>query len=157
MQIYDLWNSTIKSIKAIEGVAYYISFQRLPAILPGNSLGLSVSDSPLVLCLLSVTWANSADDDTINSATSTAVHEIETATKASGLFNQFKYLNYAAAFQDPIASYGVASQMALQAVSRKYDPQGFFQTGVPGGFKLFGNNTADTMTSVDISSNRGHD
>jgi hypothetical protein len=25
----------------------------------------------------------------------------------------------------------------LQKASKKYDPQGLFQTGVPGGFKLF--------------------
>ena len=63
--------------------------------------------------------------------------QIETATKAAGVFNAFKYLNYAAGSQDPISGYGAASKSNLQSVSKKYDPSGFFQTGVPGGFKLF--------------------
>ncbi len=64
--------------------------------------------------------------------------EIDQATRAAGLFNRFKYLNYAAPFQDPISSYGPVSKAQLQAVSKKYDPEGFFQAGIPGGFKLAG-------------------
>ncbi len=109
----------------------------MPVIEPGNALGLEGLDvTPLVLCLLSVTWDQAEDDAMINSVTKTLIEEIDRATKAAGLFHRFKYLNYAAPFQDPIGSYGPASKAQLQAVSKKYDPEGFFQAGVPGGFKL---------------------
>ena len=55
---------------------------------------------------------------------------------AAGLFNQYIYLNYALASQDPISGYGAANVAALTAASKKYDPSQVFQTLVPGGFKL---------------------
>lgn len=64
------------------------------------------------------------------------INAIEQATKAAGVFNKYKYLNYAASFQDPIGGYGNKSVAEMRRVSREYDPQGFFQMGVPGGFKL---------------------
>jgi hypothetical protein len=46
-------------------------------------------------------------------------------------------MNYAAKGDDVISSYGAANKAILQKASKKYDPHGLFQTGVPGGFKLF--------------------
>ncbi|KAL9124410.1 MAG: hypothetical protein Q9217_006252, partial [Psora testacea] len=136
-KVYQLWSSTTDSIKTIPGIAYFLIFQRMPVTKPGNALGLESSDDPLVLCLLSITWTQAHDDATINSVAQTLIEKIDQATKAAGLFNGFKYLNYAGHFQDPIGSYGPASKAQLQAVSKKYDPEGFFQAGVSGGFKLF--------------------
>ena len=111
----------------------------MPIVETGNALGLESSgNAPLVLCLLSVTWTQASDDATINKVTQQLVQDIDKATKAAGVYHPFKYLNYAAPFQDVISSYGAASKAQLQAVSKKYDPQGFFQTSIPGGFKLFG-------------------
>jgi hypothetical protein len=109
----------------------------MPLIEAGNALGLEDIHDPLVLCLLSVTWTRAEDDATVNSVTQALIETIDQNTKAARLFHRFKYLSYAAPFQDPIGSYGPASKENLQAVSKKYDPEGFFQTGVPGGFKLF--------------------
>lgn len=124
------------SIQAIEGIQYFLIFQRLPAVEPGNSLGLSPSAGTQVLCLLSVTWTNAEDDEFINGIAKSLFNSIERTTKAAGVFNEYNYLNYAANFQDPIGSYGRASVTNLQRVSEKYDPKGFFQTVVSGGFKL---------------------
>jgi hypothetical protein len=49
----------------------------------------------------------------------------------------FKYMNYAFTFQDPIASYGQVNKAKLREVGGRYDPEGLFQKGVSGGFKLF--------------------
>ena len=136
--VYELWISTTDSIKNIPGIAYFLIFQRMPVVRPGNALGLEDSNDPLVLCLLSVTWTRAQDDATVNSVTQALIEKIDESTKAAGLFNKFKYLSYAASFQDPISSYGSERKAQLQAVSKKYDPEGFFQAGVPGGFKLFG-------------------
>lgn len=135
-EVYQIWHSTLDSIKKVAGIAYFLVFQRLPAIVPGNSLGLDVSDNLVVLCL-SVTWSQVQDDETINTVTQALIDRIDEATTAAGLFHPFKFLNYAASFQDPIASYGPANKAQLQTVSKKYDPAGFFQRGIPGGFKLF--------------------
>ena len=52
------------------------------------------------------------------------------------LLHKFQYLNYADPSQDPLGSYGDENVARLREVSRKYDPAGFFQAQVPGGFKL---------------------
>ena len=105
--------------------------------LGGNSLGLDPSDGPLVLFLLSYNWANAVDDNAVDAAAQTLLAAIDTATQNAGMYNKFKYLNYAASWQKPITGYGQASVSRLQAVSKKYDPIGLFQNNCPGGFRVF--------------------
>jgi len=62
---------------------------------------------------------------------------VEGLTKEEGVFHRYKYLNFAASFQDPLGSYGGVELGRMREVARKYDPTGVFQTQVPGGFKLF--------------------
>ena len=83
-----------------------------------------------------MTWTDAKDDALIYSTTQALINKIAQAAQAAGLGSGFEYLNYAAGFQDPIKGYGAASFGSLREVARKYDPLGFFQTGVPGGFKL---------------------
>ena len=135
--VYQLWSSTTESIRNMPGIAYFLIFQRIPVTESGNALGLEDVNDPLVLCLLSVTWAQAKDDAIINSVTQTLIEKIDQATRTAGVFHRSKYLNYAAPFQNPITSYGPDSKAQLRAVSKKYDPEGFFQVGVSGGFKLF--------------------
>lgn len=74
------------SIKTVAGIQHFILFQRMPAVLPGNSLGLDASKGPLVLYLLSMTWNQAEDDDSINRTGKILIGRIEQATKATGLF-----------------------------------------------------------------------
>lgn len=53
-----------------------------------------------------------------------------------GKYVEFKYLNYATAWQDPLGSYGKEGLEVLKKVSRKYDPEGVFQGLCEGGFKI---------------------
>ncbi|KAL8762518.1 MAG: hypothetical protein Q9184_001478 [Pyrenodesmia sp. 2 TL-2023] len=133
--VCSLWNSTVGSLKNVSGISYFLILQRLPAVLPGNSLGLDTSESS-ILCLISITWSKARDDALINRVIKALIDDIEKATTSAGLFRRYKYLNYAANFQDPIGSYGVKSNANLRLVGKKYDPTGLFQTNVPGGFKL---------------------
>jgi hypothetical protein len=48
----------------------------------------------------------------------------------------WRYLNYAALNQNPIASFGPASVELLQAASAKYDPHQVFQNLRKSGFKI---------------------
>lgn len=93
--------------------------------------------SQQVLCLVSATWDNAADDDLIATTAKDLNNQIIAAAKAAGLWNKWIYLNYADASQDPISGYGPANAAKLRAVSKKYDPGQVFQKNVPGGFKLF--------------------
>lgn len=46
------------------------------------------------------------------------------------------HLNYAAADQDPLGSYGAENVAKMRAVAAKYDPDAVFQQLCPGGFKI---------------------
>ncbi|KAI0603118.1 hypothetical protein F4775DRAFT_532198 [Biscogniauxia sp. FL1348] len=49
---------------------------------------------------------------------------------------EWEYLNYADYTQDPLKSYGEKNVALLRQVAAKYDPEGVFQTRMPGGFKI---------------------
>jgi hypothetical protein len=105
--------------------------------LGGNSLGLSPKDGPLVSVLLLTYWKNKDDDEVVLGACRDVLDKIRADAKGRGTLIPFEYLNYAFPGQDPIGSYGEENGAALRAVSKKYDPEGLFQTSCPGGFKLF--------------------
>ena len=135
-KIYGLWDALLPPLKSISNLSYFLVFQNFPAIRSGNSLGLRDGDEDLVITVLSVTWSNQKDDAQIRQSTQTLLRQIEELTMAAKSFRTYKHLNYAADWQDAIAGYGIRSKAYLQAVSRRYDPGGFFQTRVPGGFKV---------------------
>lgn len=64
------------------------------------------------------------------------VDELEAVSKKHNTYHPFLYINYAAPFQDPICGYGAESVAFLKETASKYDPNGVFQTLMPGGFKL---------------------
>lgn len=105
--------------------------------LGGNSLGLDAADGPRIITLVAATWDNAADDEAVTAAAKSVIKQIEHAAKSRGVYDPFKYLNYAYAGQAVFEGYGRKSKWYLQAISKKYDPQGVFQKQVPGGFKLF--------------------
>ncbi|CAI6227782.1 unnamed protein product [Periconia digitata] len=49
---------------------------------------------------------------------------------------QWRYMNYADASQNPLASYGEENLEFLEKVAGVYDPEGWWQDMVPGGFKI---------------------
>lgn len=99
-------------------------------------LGLVPSEGPLTLFLLTYNWADEADDDAVIAAAQKLISDIDDYTQSKGGYNQFKYLNYAASWQNPFQGYGETNVQNLQDVSKKYDPFGIFQRNCPGGFKI---------------------
>ena len=61
-------------------------------------------------------------------------------TTQEGLKSNFTYLNFAAAFQNPLESYGDDQLWALKKVARRYDPKRLFQKQLVGGFKVSSEN-----------------
>ncbi|KAI9647933.1 hypothetical protein NHQ30_004322 [Ciborinia camelliae] len=139
-----IYTTSLSNITSITGLIGSLTLQPYPVSLlqksvahGGNSLGLSPSDGPLVSILLLTTWQNKSDDETIFKTMRGTLENIKAAAVARNTSVDYVFMNYAAGFQDPISSYGAENKRKLQNVSKKYDPEGLFQKGVPGGFKLF--------------------
>jgi hypothetical protein len=142
-EVYRLWNQSIAHVSSIHGLNWALVIQPLPAAFlqsgqqhGGDSLGLSPTDGNHVLVLLSYTWKNRDDYAKVTAAAQQLVADIDAASTEAGLFNPFKYLNYAAGWQDPLAGYGTANVQRLKRVAEKYDPNAVFQKQCPGGFKF---------------------
>jgi hypothetical protein len=105
----------------------------------GNMLGLHRSRRNKILTISAVTLLgpNSAEQYPAVYQKLAAMRERVLAfAKSVGCYEEFKYMPYGDATQDVISSYGEANVAHLRSVANKYDPEGFFQHMVPGGFKI---------------------
>ncbi|PQE08956.1 oxidoreductase FAD-binding protein [Rutstroemia sp. NJR-2017a WRK4] len=142
--VYSLFNDAVASVENIKGVRWTLTYWRIHSSVTsksaangGNSTGLDTSGGSLVLCVLTYSWEDASDDEAMNGAAKLFIEEVDRLSSDAGLFNRYKYVNYSAGYQDPISGYGDEMKAKLQAISKKYDPEGFFQMNVPGGFKIF--------------------
>ena len=102
-----------------------------------NPLGLhDCTDDPLVIVSFTVNWDNYRDDEFVKTTTRRVVEQIDAVAAANKTGHRYRYLNYCAEWQRPFEGYGEENWRFLQGVSRRYDPQGLFQRGCRGGFKL---------------------
>ena len=69
-------------------------------------------------------------------AISDLVKALEQKARNLEVYDPYLYLNYAAPWQDPIASYGNVSVQKLRALRDRIDPAAVFTKLVPGGFKI---------------------
>ncbi|KAK4143577.1 FAD-binding domain-containing protein [Dichotomopilus funicola] len=143
LDIFDILNGTLYSFNPEGGIVWSIALEPLPAVLVshaaktgGNVLGVSPEDGNSYVMLLSALWPNSASNPAVDQISREPVAKIESQARAKGLLQKFQYINYAAPYQKPLASYGAKNLEFLKGVSKRYDPEGVFQTRVPGGFKL---------------------
>jgi hypothetical protein len=81
-------------------------------------------------------WSDAAYDDDVHGAAEEWYTRVQEYTRSKGKNHPLEFANYAAGFQDVMASYGSENLEFLAEVSRKYDPTGLFQKAVKGGFKL---------------------
>ena len=102
-----------------------------------NPLGLhDFTDEPLVIVSFTINWAERQDDEFVNTTARRAIKQIDAVAEANKTGHQYRYLNYCAEWQRPFRGYGKENWLFLQAVSRRYDPEGLFQKACAGGFKL---------------------
>ncbi|TVY21369.1 Bifunctional solanapyrone synthase [Lachnellula arida] len=118
-------------------------FQPIPALFGqhgaeagGNVIGLDRFTDNLMLWQLYLAWQGAEQDDFFNSQGRQAISDIKAASVANHTDNPFIYLNYADRSQAPLEGYGNAGVARIKAASAKYDPNGVFQTLMPGGFKI---------------------
>jgi hypothetical protein len=102
-----------------------------------NVLGIhEETDDALVILSFSVYWQRAGDDKHVYATIRETIEKIEAVATANGTGHRFRYLNYCAQWQRPLEGYGEENLRFLTEVSRKYDPDGLFQRGCTGGFKL---------------------
>ena len=102
-----------------------------------NPLGLDKgSTTPLVIIVFTVNWDESRDDTLVKSTLRQTTERMNAAASARGTHHPWRYLNNCAEWQRPFEGYGPDNMTFLQEVSRRYDPDGFYQKGCAGGFKL---------------------
>lgn len=103
----------------------------------GNVLGLSDSVVANAVIFLAEAKARTVRDEAvINLKLAALTAELEAYAEAQGAATSWRYLNYVNPEQDPLSTYGEENVGFMKQVASKYDPSGFFQTRVNGGFKL---------------------
>ncbi|KAI1503598.1 FAD-binding domain-containing protein [Biscogniauxia marginata] len=139
----ETYRVSFEKLKGVENLLFSITFEPLPIsiieqsiVRGGNSLGLKPSDGPLVVVLFYTSWDSPSDDEKVYDVNKTALKDIDDEAQRKDVSAPYRYLNYAFTYQDPMSSYGPESKAHLQAVSAKYDPEGFFQAAGAGPFKL---------------------
>jgi hypothetical protein len=145
-KVHALWKSLVPEI--CETYTYAnpsaeLTFQALPPPPSNpstpNSLGFSANEAHvnnLVFLQIVFTFDGAEAAVGLDKGLKDLIEVVEELTQEEGVYHPYKYLNFAAWFQDPLGSYGKEQKKILKAVSRKYDPTGVFQKQVPGGFKL---------------------
>lgn len=76
------------------------------------------------------------NDDIFQTIGEWLISELHDYAQSLGKANGWIYLNYADETQKPLESYGEENVKKIRAAAKKYDPEGVFQTMVPGGFKI---------------------
>lgn len=139
---YIRFNDSVGGIQDIANITWALTLEPLPPAIYGrhassNPFGLQDRNESLVIALLLASYSDAADDDTVEETARSLMALIEQDMRDLNAWDPFVYLNYAAQWQDPLASYGQANLQRLQAIAKEVDADGVFTYQVPGGFKLF--------------------
>ncbi|KAF5021262.1 hypothetical protein F66182_6660 [Fusarium sp. NRRL 66182] len=115
-------------------------FPKNPATPAGpNILGLAKSlpaDSILFEARGTLLAADATYEGIVRSKMAQAMEEIRAFSASLPGHSSYLYMNYANPEQDVIGSYGAENVEFLRKTAAKYDPTGFFQKRVPGGWKV---------------------
>ena len=130
-----------RAVRNIKGAMWTMVFQPLhPTWLrkgQPNPMGLQdCPDEPLLLVSYTVSWYKSSDDSIMHEMVCKGIEIIEQFAQERGTGYPYRFHNYCGEWQDPFEGYGKPGKKYLQDMSRKYDPDGLFQNGCVGGFKL---------------------
>ncbi|EMD93385.1 hypothetical protein COCC4DRAFT_133347 [Bipolaris maydis ATCC 48331] len=140
---HTVYRNAIQKIRQhnVKGMAWTLVLQPL---LPtwtckgdANPMGLDDKDEEaLVIVSFTVNWALSKDDDVVQDIIRAAIGQIDAYARKRGTQHKYRYMNYCAKWQKPFEGYGEEDLESLHRVRREVDPEGLFQHGCSGGFKL---------------------
>ncbi|EFX03777.1 FAD-binding domain containing protein [Grosmannia clavigera kw1407] len=136
MELFQIWEKGISTIADVEGL--FIEFLTQPqSVTNGKNLfGLVTGKTNYVVGLLTAAYSNASDDVKVQVAITNIVQAQKKVLRHGSYLIDFVYTNYADGSQGVYQSWGAENVAKLQAVSKEYDPEGIFQTRVPGGFKV---------------------
>ena len=141
----DIWLAETATIANVSGILPALIYQPITdnviekfRINGGNCLGIDESQGPLLLMSNSIMWTDPTADDLVLSTNRRIIDRCVEKSRELGQFNRYIYQNYAAAGQPVFEGYGESNLRKLREISKKYDPQQFFQKLQPGYFKLYG-------------------
>ncbi|TVY34568.1 Bifunctional solanapyrone synthase [Lachnellula occidentalis] len=141
-QVHTAYQDAIASLRPVnvKGLVWTLVLQ---PIVPdwvkkgdANPMGLHDCTENLVMVSFTVNWNEAQHDDFVKTTTRRTIEQMESIASANKTGHRWRYLNYCAEWQKPFEGYGEENWRFLQDVSRKYDPDGLFQKGCLGGFKL---------------------
>lgn len=89
-----------------------------------------------VIWLFSAYVKSPALESYFQKTVSAVTAELEAYAESIGANTPWRYINYVNQEQNPLKSYGAENVAFMKEVSKEYDPTGFFQTRVSGGFKI---------------------
>ncbi|ESZ98876.1 FAD binding domain containing protein [Sclerotinia borealis F-4128] len=112
------------------------AFGQIGAQRGGDMLGFDRFNETLVLFQCYLAWNGAEQDDFFQSQGDSLISQLSDYAISLGQSNPFIYLDYAYKTQKPLEGYGAANIEKIRAAAAKYDPEGVFQTMVPGGFKI---------------------
>ncbi|KAI9157880.1 FAD-dependent monooxygenase CTB5 [Paramyrothecium foliicola] len=140
LAVHQIWKDHIPLVKHAKGGLFCLILQPL---LPQwvnkgqpNVLGLDDCQEPLIVVSFALSWCDPKEDKALPAAVRKAIAAIEKAAIANHASHPYRFMNYATEMQRPLDGYGVENMDLMRRVSRRYDPQGLFQTGCLGGHKL---------------------
>ncbi|KAM0283147.1 hypothetical protein ACHAQH_002628 [Verticillium albo-atrum] len=141
----ELFNELVADINNIipeEDLTIIFVFQPLPkhygqVNAGGNVLGLDKTLTEDSIIWLGEAFINThAVEALFQSKLAVVNAQLEAYAESIGANTQWRYLNYVNPTQNPLKSYGPENVAFIKDVAQEYDPSGFFQTRVSGGFKI---------------------
>lgn len=103
----------------------------------GNMLGMERIQSSAVMWTGGIgTLGDEATFATAEMEFSAMLTTLKESAIKEGALTDFIYINYAHPSQDALAGYGAENVAFMKRVAAQYDPEGFMQQRVPGGFKI---------------------
>ncbi|KAH0433394.1 FAD binding domain protein [Colletotrichum camelliae] len=125
----------------------------------GGPLALDESQGTYIVYAIALGWVDSAYDEVISAWIEKTVQEIDSATAEAGLRHPFRYMGDSAAFQvaDFFSGYPAGAVERLNSIALKYDPDGFFQKNMPGGFKLSASKNPSSNDAGDVIGSKSYD
>ena len=141
--LHDAWQRSLEALKSADGFMFSLGFFPLTKALlqnsklaGGNAMSIDPADGPLLIVLINPTWNLAEDDERIHKAVEDLLVTFRELASAKGLLHRYVFTNYAYQREDLFKGYGEDGLKRLKETSKKFDPDGIFQTAVPGGFKL---------------------
>ncbi|KAH7368121.1 FAD binding domain-containing protein [Plectosphaerella cucumerina] len=140
MTVRQIWKDAHPSVKHVKDCMFVYIMQPISPKWASkgdpNVLGLEGLDETLVVVSFAVNWVNPEHDAAVTGTVRRCLERMEEYAVANNTAHPYRFSNYSSEWQTPLRGYGADNMKLMQQVSQRYDPEGLFQTGCLGGFKL---------------------